>query len=347
MFDGCTEGYATAIVHEEPNVSVPSEVPLPTGRGPLSSWVIDHLLGGRCGAPPPPGPDQGLDDDLQLALYLCYELHYSTFAGVAADAEWDPELIRFRSGLERAFGSALHTLVGPATITGPISAVIPALIDADDGPSLSSHMETVGTIAQMRQIVLHRSAYQLKEGDGHTFAVPRLRGRAKQLLVEIQAGEYGADAPDRTMHSELFAQTMRSLGLDDRCNAHLDVLPASALAVSNLVSLFGLNRRWRGALVGHLTVFEMTSVEPMGRYSRALERLGASPEARRFYDVHVMADAEHEQLAMAMATALVADEPGLEPDVVFGARCSLAIDARFGAALMAGWSAAHVDTRAA
>ena len=96
---------------------------------------------------------------------------------------------------------------------------------------------------------------------------------------------------------QLFARTMRELALDDRPHAYLHALPGSALAISNVISMFGLNRRWRGALVGHLAVVEMTSVVPMGRYSRALERMGASVHARRFFDVHVLADAEHELLA--------------------------------------------------
>jgi hypothetical protein len=57
----------------------------------------------------------------------------------------------------------------------------------------------------MRQIVVHRSAYQLVEGDFHTLAIPRLTGEAKRNLVRIQAGEHGCDAPDREMHSVLFA----------------------------------------------------------------------------------------------------------------------------------------------
>jgi hypothetical protein len=184
------------------------------------------------------------------------------------------------------------------------------LLASDDGPSISRHMERVGTLDQMRQFVIHRSAYQLEEGDHHTFAIPRLRGPGKRSLAMIQAGEYGADGDDREMHATLFARTMRALGLDDRRHAYLDELPATALAVSNLISLFGLNRRWRGALVGHLAAFELTSVEPMGRYSRALERLGASGDARRFYDVHVLADAEHENWALAMAAQVAATEPG-------------------------------------
>jgi len=40
--------------------------------------------------------------------------------------------------------------------------------------------------------------------------------------------------------------------------------------------MFGLHRRFRGALVGHLAIFEMTSIGPMGRYATGLRR---SPHA--------------------------------------------------------------------
>ena len=140
------------------------------------------------------------------------------------------------------------------------------------------------------------------------------------------------------MHAELFATTMSELGLDERLHAYLDQIPASGLLISNLISLFGLNRRLRGALVGHLTVFEMTSVVPMGRYSRALRRMGASEAARRFYDVHVLADAEHEIAALDMAVALADDEPQLTGDIIFGARCAIAAEHMFAATLLERWS---------
>ncbi len=76
--------------------------------------------------------------------------------------------------------------------------------------------------------------------------------------------------------------------------------------------MFGLHRRFRGALVGHLALFEMTSVTPMGRYGQALERMGLSERARRFYDVHVLADAVHEVVASErLAAGLVRSEPDL------------------------------------
>jgi len=307
-------------------------------RGPLSRWVLEYLRGApTTSRPPRPPAGCGFGDDLQLALYLCYEGHFGPLLGVPADREWTPTLVAFCATLERAFEEALRQSATAGPRVGPVRELLPRIVAADDGPSVSRRMETVGTMDEMREFVLHRSAYQLKEGDAHTFGIPRLHGRAKQLLVEIQAGEYGADVAERMMHAELFAQTMRGLGLDDRPNAYLDALPGSALMVSNLISLFGLHRRWRGALVGHLAVFEMSSTIPMGRYSRGLERMGASPSTRRFYDVHVLADAEHEKMALEMADALSKDEPELVADILFGARCVNVVERLFAGELFRRW----------
>jgi hypothetical protein len=58
----------------------------------------------------------------------------------------------------------------------------------------------------------------------------------------------------------------------------------------------------------------------MGRYATALQRLGVGAGGRRFYEVHVEADEEHQHIALErMVRGLLADEPELAPDVVFGA----------------------------
>lgn len=276
-------------------------------------------------------------DDSALALYLLYELHYQSFEGVDDLWEWSPTLLRERAQLEAAFETRLRDVVGSGHCAP--SDVMPTLskIAAADGPSVSAHMDEVGTLAEMREFAVHRSAYQLKEADPHTWAIPRLAGRAKAALVDIQTGEYGDGVADQ-MHSELFATTMRELGLDSSYGAYLGDIPGVTLATVNLVSMFGLHRRWRGALVGHLTLFEMCSVVPMGRYSRALRRFGL-PAAARFYDAHVEADAVHEVVALRdMAGALAVDEPRLAADIVFGARAVQTVENTFAAHLLDAWS---------
>ncbi len=278
------------------------------------------------------------DDDLQISLAVCYELHYRGFDGVRDEWEWDPALLRLRGALERRHLAALTDLVGPLTVTDePIDRQIAALIAADDGPSLSSYMSKHGTREQWREYLTLRSVYHLKEGDPHTFAIPRLGGRAKAAMVEIQADEYGGGSTER-MHSELFAGMLRDFGLDATYGALWDDAPAAAFASVNTMSLFGLHRRWRGAALGHLAAVEMTSSEPSRRYSAGLRRLGFDERTTVFYDEHVEADAVHEQIAAVdMCGSLVAEHPELAHDVLFGAAASLAMDGVAAGHLLGAW----------
>src|SRR3954470_15999009 len=57
------------------------------------------------------------DEDLQLSLAVCYELHYRGFADVRDAWEWDPALIRLRGALERRHLAALRGLVGDLRVT--------------------------------------------------------------------------------------------------------------------------------------------------------------------------------------------------------------------------------------
>src|SRR6185312_6750219 len=156
-------------------------------------------------------------------------------------------------------------------------------------------------------------------------------GRPKEALVEVQADEYGGGRPGR-MHATLFAGAMQALGLDDRYGAYLEHLPGTTLATVNLMSLFGLHRRLRGAIVGHLAAFEMTSSEPNGRYAHGLRRLGAGDDATEFFDEHVEADALHEAVAAHDLAAGVCElDPELAGDILFGASSLLLLDAQFAA----------------
>lgn len=314
---------------------------LPAPRGPVTEALLTHLTSAPHELPPLPAPadDPLFGDDAALALYTCYELHYRGFAGVDDRWEWEPSLLRERARLEAAAEARLADEVGPRPAAGPRD-VLPALLElaaGKGGPSLSAHVLAEGTLDQVREFAVHRSAYQLKEADPHTWAIPRVQGTAKGALVAIQFDEYGAGVPSR-MHCELFAATLRGLGLDDAYGAYLDLLPGPTLATVNLVSLLGLHRRWRAALVGHLALFEMCSVVPMGRYRDALLRLGAGAEAAEFYAVHVEADAVHEVLARQdLAGGLVAEEPELAAGVVFGAAALDAVERRFAGHLLGAW----------
>ncbi len=316
----------------------PSAV-LPCPRGPVTDYLLDHLV-----RPPhalsaaPTAEDDPLDgDDSQLALYCCYELHYRSMAGVAESWEWEPSLLGFRRGLEEAFERRLREVVGSSGPFGDVEAGLHRAIADHRGPSLSGYAQDRASIDQLRELAVHRSAYQLKEADPHSWGIPRLSGRAKSAMVEIQFDEYGSGV-EGASHAELWADTMDALGLDTSYGAYLDLLPGTTLSTTNVISLFGLHRRLRGALVGHLAAFEMTSVVPMGRYAAALARPGVSARGRRFYEVHVAADAVHEVVACRRLAGGLADaEPALAADIVFGARALIAVEDRFARQVLDCW----------
>jgi hypothetical protein len=298
---------------------------LPSPRGPVSELLL-RALADRPGELPPVNPAPAAqplrDEDLNLSLYLCYELHYRGLPGVDDRWEWNPSLLRLRAVLEEQFEEALKAAVPFSDGDVPADRIDVVLreIAAEEGASLSSYVRGRATLKQVREFLVHRSAYQLKEADPHCWAIPRLHGAPKAALVEVEADEYGGGRPD-WIHAELFARAMRALGLDSTYGAYVDLIPAVTLATVNQMSLFGLHRRWRGAIVGHLALFEMTSSIPNRRYADGLRRLGFTGDATLFFDEHVEADAVHENLAAVdLAGGLVSQSPELSSSVVWGAR---------------------------
>jgi hypothetical protein len=243
----------------------------------------------------------------------------------------------FRALLEEQHETALLGLAPRTSPTDGVGESLQGIVADDDGPPLSRHLETTAGLDQMLEHVIHRSAYQLKEADPHSWAIPRLSAGPKAALLEVQFDEYGAGRADR-MHSVLFAETMTALGLDATYGAYVDLLPGITLAGVNTMSYFGLHRRWRGALVGHLAAFEMTSSIPNRRYGNALRRMGYGTDATRFYDEHVEADAVHESIAAwDLAGGLARAEPDLAGDILFGAQALLVLEARWAQHLLDSW----------
>ncbi|MEU4673998.1 iron-containing redox enzyme family protein [Amycolatopsis sp. NPDC023774] len=319
---------------------------LPAPRGPLSAAVSAALSAA------PPGRTLPLDatadadplgDDLQLALHLCYELHYQGLPGVDAGWEWDPELLRLRAALEERFLSALRTAVpGGDDVDGEFAAL---LVEPIDAAGVSHYLRDEGEWWQVRELFAHRSIYHLKEADPHAWVIPRLRGRAKAALVAVEFDEFGGGRAEY-VHARLFADLLRGAGLPDGYLALLDHVPAPMLAIVNAMSLFGLHRALRGALVGHFAAAEVTTAPSAQRMVQALTRLGAAAECTFFYAEHIEADAVHEQVMRHDVVGdLLEQEPALAADVVFGVQATNHLEDRLGEHLLGCWRAGRSSLR--
>ncbi|WP_329789985.1 hypothetical protein V1227_38350 [Lentzea sp. DG1S-22] len=156
---------------------------LPAPRGHMSSALIAELR-----RPPLPRPallvsggtrDAWADDDLQLSLWVCYELRTRGFDDVAAGWEDHPALAQFHAALEQRWESALRALTGTTT---------PAALTDEGRAELRRH---------------------------HAFWRPRREMRS--VLRDIQGDAYGTRS-ERT-RSVLFTVTLRdvapSTGVDE------------------------------------------------------------------------------------------------------------------------------------
>ncbi|MFF8970069.1 iron-containing redox enzyme family protein [Streptomyces sp. NPDC014995] len=317
----------------------PHEGPrLPAARGPLSGAVRAYLLG--AGPLPPAEAVAGAPvygDDLQLALYLCYELHYRGFAGVSPDLEWDPDLLRVRAALEHRFLTALRA--DTPVHDSLDEALAELLVEPVQGTGVSHFLRDDGELWHLREYAAQRSLYHLKEADPHAWVLPRLWGRAKAAMAAVEFDEYGGGRADR-VHARLFANLMTDLGLDTTYGRYLDAACAETLATVNLMSLLGLHRSLRGALVGHFAAVEITSSPGSRRLAEAMRRTDAGPAAAYFYDEHVEADAVHEQVVRHdVIGGLLEEEPQLAPDIAFGIDVTGLLEDRLAARLLSSWRA--------
>jgi hypothetical protein len=281
------------------------------------------------------GPADPYGDDLQLALYTCYELHYRGFSGVADSWEWDPGLLRLRAAMEHRFLTALRGDVpAHASVDDALDEI---LVDPVDGTGASYFLHDEGEWWQLREYAAQRSLYHLKEADPHAWVLPRLTGRAKAAMMAVEFDEFGGGHPERA-HARLFADLMEDLDLDPAYGRYLDAGSAEVLATVNLMSLLALHRGLRGALVGHFAALEINSSPPSRRLAQALARVGAGPAAVFFYTEHVEADAVHEQIARHdIIGGLLEAEPDLAPDVAFGIHATGFLEDRLSEHLTGAW----------
>jgi hypothetical protein len=321
--------------------------PLPEPRGAVSEWLVAQLSGTDVGHAPEPDDDPLTGEDTHVALATLYELAYRGVEGVDETREWDLDLLRVRAALEDRFYGALRESVGPLPAVDDVPAFLQELTGNGDGPSVSATLAREPHLGRLQEQAIHRAFWQLKEADPHSWAIPRLAGRPKAALVEIQADEYGGGV-EQDIHAELYALSMERLGLSSAYNAYLEAIPGVSLATVNLVSMFGLHRRWLGALTGHLAVFEMSSTTTMAAYATALRALDFDPWTCLFYDTHVVADAHHQTVAATeLVGGLLEQDPHRTADVVFGALAIETVEGALTEHLLSHWERGDSSLRVA
>jgi len=166
---------------------------IPWARGPLSAAVIDALQREPGSFVMPESVEVGdalVDDDFQLALYLCYDVHVRDLTG--ADWEWDVGLLAFRARLEGLFESRLRDEVARRhqRVHPDVATALDQMIFASKGRSLSGYFNDQGTLDQFRELCVHRSAFHLQESGpprpGDHATVGRSQGRPRRTAIRAR-----------------------------------------------------------------------------------------------------------------------------------------------------------------
>ena len=239
--------------------------------------------------------------------------------------EWEPSLL----GAARATWRRSRARVwrrSPAADDGTTCApemdiALRAIAEADDGPSLSRHLERDGTLEQLHEFVVHRSAYQLKEADPHTWAIrgcAAAEGRARR--------DPGRRVRRRAARSRPRDAVRRRDGRPRARRAATAPTSSTSrpitLATVNLMSMLGLHRRRRGAIVGPPRAVRDDVVAAEPRYAAAAAPPRASPTAARpssSTSTSRPTRCTRRSPSVDLAGGLVRQEPELAGDLLWGA----------------------------
>lgn len=265
--------------------------------------------------------------DLQLALYVGYELHHRGFAGVDPRWEWDPGVLQLRARLEESFGTALREGVGDVSEHKVVDEIRRLF---KQRPVLADHLREQGTWPQLREYFAQRSVHRLKTDDSRAWAT--------HAMTPAQSSSATADGS--APHS--FAEVLKAAGLDPGYLRYLNDVSAEALALVNMMSMFGLHRNLRGAAAGQMLATKIAVRRASGALVDALVRVAAPAPCVQFYRAHT---GPASKARCDTVGALLEREPELESDVVLGIRAFELIEDRFATRLVTCWTEGRTSLR--
>ena len=305
---------------------------LPSPRGPLSESVIEYITGRSSRLWSQRGAAELGDPDSQLALWLLNCLDVAVDWEIVDERARALPLRLLHLSLERSFEEELQRTVAAVDDGVDLQAYLDELLRSpaiDVAASAAEH----GAHA-VRDVFTSKAPYLGFEADPHTLALARIEAPLKPVVAEIQSGEYGVG--HEQTHAQIYRSCLTALGLSYA--EAVDAAPTASFAFANLAWLFGRSVRWRGAALGQLCLLELDSVQPCRAQVEVWDTAGLPASARRWYDVHVLADAEHEKIIRGQLVPAIGEcTPWLVADAAFGASATWEIQQQVASQLTRSW----------
>lgn len=112
------------------------------------------------------------------------------------------------------------------------------------------------------------------------------------VMTRLLTEEYGFGRLNRK-HSSFFAAMLAELGMSTEPEAYLDRVPWEVLATINHSFLLSERKRHFLRYAGGLLYTEISVPAAFAPYRAAAQRLGLSPEATTYWDLHIKVDKAH------------------------------------------------------
>lgn len=135
--------------------------------------------------------------------------------------------------------------------------------------------------------------------------------RVHEVMTRLLVEEYGGGRLARK-HSSFFIRMLEEFGMSTEPEFYFDAVPWEVLAAINHSFLLSERKRFFLRYVGGLLYTEISVPAGFENYRAAAERLGLSPEARGYWELHIKEDERHgrwmlEDVALPLAAMYARD----------------------------------------
>lgn len=264
-----------------------------------------------------------------LALLLIHALHLAPLGDAPGGARWQhhPAVADLKGRLERQLLTWLAREEAAADWPDTTDAVdaLRAVATMDRVPVV---YEWMAEQANWEELV----GFLALEGgpdDGFDDLVAAcqvgLDGRAKLEMARNYWDEMG-NGDARSVHRALHQRFARSVALP---RIPLLLQPLDGLRRMALNGLLATNRYLQPELIGALGLIELQAGPRCRKVVAAMHRLGASPDARAFYEEHAEADPRHGKAWLDEVVGTLAADPLVAAGIVRGAHWRSVVNRRF------------------
>jgi hypothetical protein len=298
-------------------------------RIPLALGLAEALERGREQLTGLSGHEPAGRRDRALTLRRIYELHTAPLAEVGDRVRWQhhPVVAELKQRLEASWIAELDAVPAGSIRPEDAPTEMRALAARDRSPAIYRWVaDEAPWDPAMQFLALEGGPDDVFDDLVALCQVGLPLGSAKMELAGNYWDELGNGEFDK-VHNVLYQRFVDAVGLPTIADTQQ---PTEALERSALLGLVATNRALQPEMVGALGLIELEA-GPHCRYvDRGLDRLGASDEAREFYQMHAVVDPVHGHGWLENAVGpLVTERPDWGPRILRGARWKSLVNNRF------------------